>query len=202
MLIRRSAAARKTGPKTAVALGMLLCAYVHIAPAAGAESVDGLPGSAALYSYYPEAQERAPPIALRTVNFNGIRRPADERALAVDKTVQTAVLARLHHSFASDLDLSSDRVSQGDPAVLLRNSDALVRTKVRLTLGRKWLGFVYVDMGAVDSELRWQGLAGIRGGNGFDLLGGWRHVTYHFSPGMGLDSLAFNGPFVGATLAW
>ena len=71
-----------------------------------------------------------------------------------------------------------------------------------MALGRNWLGFLYVDLGAGDSALRWQGLAGIQGGHGFDLLGGWRRVTYRFSPGMGFDSLDFNGPFVGATFAW
>ena len=201
MLTRGSAAATKARI-TAWAVGLLLCASFHTAPAAGADSVDGFPGSSALYSYYREAQERAPLIARRTVNFNGIRRPTGDRVLSLEETVQSDIRARLHHPFESDLELSGDRVSQGDPAVLLRNSDALVRTKVRLPLGKKWLGFVYADMGAADSELRWQSLAGIRAGHGFDLLGGWRHVTYHFSPGMGLDSLAFNGPFVGATLAW
>jgi hypothetical protein len=86
--------------------------------------------------------------------------------------------------------------------VLLRNSDAFVRAKVRLSLGKKWLGFVYADMGAVDSALRWQGMAGVSGGHGVDFLGGWRHVTYHFSPGTGFESLEFNGPYLGATLAW
>ena len=38
------------------------------------------------------------------------------------------------------------------------------------------------------------------GAHGLDLLGGWRRVTYHFSPGRGLDSLDFDGPFLGATL--
>jgi hypothetical protein len=193
MLTRKSAAATKTGRITAWGLGLLLCASAHTAAAAGADSADGFPGSAALYGYYHEAQERTPLIAERTVNLNGIRRPADERVLSFGRTAQSAVLAGLHHAIESD---------QGDAAVLLGNSDALVRTKVRVPVGRKWLGFVYADMGATDSELRWQGLAGLRSGHGFDLLGGWRHVTYHFSPGMGLDSLAFNGPFVGATLAW
>jgi hypothetical protein len=112
------------------------------------------------------------------------------------------LLARFHFAFGSDLGFSSDRARQGDREVLLRNSDAFVRAKIRLTLGEQWLGFVYGDLGAVDSALRWQGLAGIRCGHGVDLLGGWRHVTYHFSPGSGFDSLDFNGPFVGATLAW
>jgi hypothetical protein len=56
-------------------------------------------------------------------------------------------------------------------------------------------------MGAADSALKWQGLAGIRS-HGLDVLCGWRHVTYHFSPGRGLDSLDFDGPFLGATLVW
>lgn len=111
------------------------------------------------------------------------------------------LLARLHYAFGSDFGLSSDRARQGEREVLVRNSDALVRAKVRLTLG-KWLGFAYADIGAADSALKWQGLAGIPCGHGLDLLGGWRHVTYHFSPGQGFDSLDFNGPFLGATLAW
>jgi hypothetical protein len=61
---------------------------------------------------------------------------------------------------------------------------------------------VYADMGARDSALKWQGLAGIRGGHGVDLLGGWRHITYRFSPGTGFDLLDFSGPYLGATLAW
>jgi hypothetical protein len=112
------------------------------------------------------------------------------------------LLARLHYAFGSDLGLSSDRARQGEREVLVRNSDAFVRAKVRLTLGKEWLGFVYADIGAADSALKWQGLAGIPCGHGVDLLGGWRHVTYHFSPGQGFDSLDFNGPFLGATLAW
>jgi hypothetical protein len=91
---------------------------------------------------------------------------------------------------------------QRDLQVLLRNSDALVRATVRMNLGREWLGFVYADMGATDSAVRWQGLAGIHGGRGLDVLGGWRRVTYRFSPGAGLDSLDFDGPFLGATLTW
>jgi len=112
------------------------------------------------------------------------------------------LLARLHHAFGSDLGLSSDRTHQGEREVLLRNSDALIRARVRLTLGKEQLGFVYADMGARDSALKWQGLAGIRGGHGVDLLGGWRHVTYRFSPSIGFDLVDFNGPYLGATLAW
>ncbi len=84
--------------------------------------------------------------------------------------------------------------------MLLKNSDALVRAQVRV--GENWRGFLYLDMGASDSNLRWQGLAGVRGGHGIDLLAGWRRITYRFGPGRDFDSLDFNGPFFGLTRAW
>lgn len=112
------------------------------------------------------------------------------------------LLTRLHYAFGSSVGPSSDRARQEESEVLLKNSDAVVRAKVRVTLGKEWRGFVYADVGAADSALRWQGLVGIRGGHGVDVLGGWRHVTYHFNAGSGLDSLEFDGPFLGATLTW
>jgi hypothetical protein len=192
----------KTGRMSAAVVGMLLYGSAHTAPAASAESVEGFAAGTTLFGLLRETRDRTPVLPPRPVDFNETRRPADERVLSFDEPLQPAILARLHYAFGSDPGPSIDRVSQGNPEVLLRNSDALVRTKVRMPLGRKWRGFVYVDMGAADSALRWQGLAGIQGGHGFDLLGGWRRVTYHFGPGMGFDSLDFNGPFVGATLAW
>lgn len=119
----------------------------------------------------------------------------------VDATLSD-LLTRLHYAFGGDLRLSSDRARQGEREVLLRNSDALVRGNIRLTLGKRWPVFMYADIGAADSTLKWQGLAGIRSSHGLELFGGWRHVTYHFSPGRGFDSLDFDGPFLGATLAW
>ena len=159
--------------------------------------------------------EAAQPAALTAAATDGVRGPASALAAQYRPVVGSApglgasvdasfsdLLARLHYAFGSDPGLSNDRARQGEREVLLRNSDALVRAKVGLTLGQESLGFVYADMGAADSALRWQGLAGIRGGHGVNLLGGWRHVTYHFSPGKGVDSLDFAGPFLGATLAW
>jgi hypothetical protein len=130
-----------------------------------------------------------------------VTRSAPGLSAPVDASL-SELLARLHYAFGSDLGLSNDRARHGEREVLVRNSDALVRAKVRLTLGKEWRGFVYADIGAADSALKWQGLAGIPCGHGVEVLGGWRHVTYHFSPGQGFDSLDFNGPFLGATLAW
>jgi hypothetical protein len=193
MSTRKSTPATKTGRASATALGMLLCASAHTTPAASVDSEDALPAGTTSYGYFREARGGASEPAQRTDNFNEIRGA---------EVVQRTVLARLNKAFGIDLAPSSDRAKQSDSEVLLRNADAFVRAKVRLTLGQKWHSFVYADMGAADSALRWQGMAGISGGHGIDLLGGWRHVTYHFSPGMGFDSLDFNGPFLGATLTW
>jgi hypothetical protein len=178
---------------SAAALVLLLCASAHIASAVAADSGYALPGDAPLYGYLREARLAAP---ARSVGGAG-----NGWSAALD-AAQSELKARLCDVFGSEAGLANERTLQAEREVLLRNSDAFVRTKLRLTAVNDWRGFVYADMGAADSALKWQGLAGIRDGHGLELLGGWRHVTYHFSPGMGLDSLDFAGPFLGATLAW
>lgn len=204
MLTRKSTSATETGRRAAAALAMLLCASAHTTPVTATDSVAAWLADDPPHGYFRETRGGVSVPAQRTVNFNAVAHPKDGLVhFAFDaEAPQPAIRARLHWAFGGDLGLSSDRASQGESEVLIRNSDAFVRAKVRLTLGEEWRGFVYADMGAVDSALKWQGVAGIRGGHGLDLLGGWRHVTYHFTPGMGFDSLDFNGPFLGATFIW
>jgi hypothetical protein len=192
--------AGKTSRLSWAAFGVLLCAGAYTTPAGASDSADASPVEAPLYGYLGET--RARPGQQRTGRLDDVRH-ADGLVRISTAPVDASpsdLLARLHHAFGSELRLSSDRAPQGDREVLLSNSDALVRARIRLTLGDQF-GFVYADMGARDSALKWQGLAGIRGGHGIDLLGGWRHVTYHPSPGV-VDLLDFNGPYLGATLAW
>src|SRR6516225_9127092 len=153
---------------TAAALGMLLSASALATHAAAVDFADVLPASTAT------------PQALA----------AQYRSLAGTPGIDARLDEPLSHFLAR-------LPEQRDLQLLLRNSDALVRATVRMNLGREWLGFVYADMGATDSAVRWQGLAGVHGGRGLDVLGGWRRVTYRFSPGAGLDSLDFDGPFLG-----
>jgi hypothetical protein len=173
-------AAMKKQCITAAALGILLFTSAHATRAAAVDSADVLPANTAQYR--------------SLAGTPGIDARLD--------TPLSQFLVRLPGAFGNELGLAPDHARQRDLEVLLRNSDALVRATVRMNLGREWLGFVYADMGATDSTVRWQGLAGIHGGSGLDVLGGWRRVTYHFSPGGGLDSLDFDGPFLGATFAW
>ena len=166
---------RKAG-RALVPLAVLLLGAAHAAPAV--VSVDSA-------DTWPEA------VALRGSLLGAASLPAERSDSAAQ--IRSDLLARFRHAY---------RAPQDEGEVTLQNSDAFLRANMRLTLGNEWRGFVYADIGATDSELRWQGLAGMHHRLGVDLLGGWRHVTYRFSPGRGFDSLEFKGPFLGASLAW
>jgi len=115
----------------------------------------------------------------------------DFEAVPAVGTASTSVPARFCYVFAQE----------NQREVFLRNSDPLVRAKLRVSLGREWL-FVYADMGGGSSTLRWQSLVGIRVGQRAHLLAGWRGMTYYLSPGGDFNSLDIDGPFIGAQRAW
>jgi hypothetical protein len=175
-------------------------------------SLDEIRGHAGDIGYVLAGGEARQPIGLSTGSTAGVAalppqyqyRPAGGSASSFSgpsDTSQPDPPARFHHDFGSGF-LSGGDGARGDRReVLLRDSGALVRAKLRLTLGKEWL-FVYGDMGPADSTLGWQGLVGIRIGHGANLVGGWRHVTYYFSPGRDFDSLDSDGPFLGAQRAW
>jgi len=211
MLTRRATYGAKTGDWSIAVVGMLLGAST-LAAAAGADYAAASPTATLLYAYFrePAGDTRSAPRpdnldAYLSGQFRALARhpPGSAPSLAapVDAPVSDLV-ARLHSAFGSALVPLGESVLRADRAVLFGNSDAFVRTKMPLALGNEQRAFVYADMGAADSALKWQGLAGIHAREDVDLVGGWRHVTYHFSPGNGFDSLDFNGPFLGATLAW
>jgi hypothetical protein len=197
MLSRTSTPATKAG-RTAAALALLLlCAVAHATAAVGVESGDVL-----LANLIPGAAEPAH-VQWRVLGAQYHPGTAPASAFNVaGEAFPSERLVRLRCGFGGDSGLPTDRPRAIEGDELLRNSDALLRAEVRLTLVNEWHGFVHADIGAADSEVRWQGLAGLHHRLGVDLLGGWRHVTYHFSPGRGFDSLEFKGPFLGAALAW
>jgi len=199
MLIRKSTRGRKARRTSAALLGMLLAASMYFTPAAGADPADASPAGAAL-AYLRNAGGGASLFVQRS-DYRAVAASAPGRGAAGDAPLADLPV-RLHQAFGTHLVTLSEAAFQGDREVLLRSSDAFVRAAIPVTLGPERRGFVYVDMGAADSALKWQGLAGIHGSRDVDLVGGWRHVTYHFNPGRGFDSIDFNGPFLGATLAW
>jgi hypothetical protein len=80
--------------------------------------------------------------------------------------------------------------------------DAIVGVKGRMTFGadRQWYVPYYLDVGTGDSDLTWQGMAGL--GYSFDSIdvtGVWRYLDYDFGGSKPIKSIDFNGPAVGVT---
>lgn len=214
-MTRKSTAAMKMARIFTAGLGVFLSVGTFAAPAPDTDLADAR-ASTAVYAYFREARDGNLLPAPRTVDPTEIRDSAPYLdALAHQyRTAQTqpgfsaavdasllGPLSQLDSVLDRDLQLSSNRMRQDESEVLLRNSDSLVRAKLRMNLGRDWL-FLYGDVGSWDSALKWQGLVGIRVGHGANLFGGWRHVTYYLSPGRDFSSLDSEGPFVGAQRSW
>jgi hypothetical protein len=78
-----------------------------------------------------------------------------------------------------------------------------VKGRIALTSNRRLYLLYYGDLGAGDSDLTWQGLAGM--GLAFkhvDLLGTWRYLDYELADDSRLDNLNLSGPAVGVSFHW
>lgn len=112
-----------------------------------------------------------------------------------------------------DLDLQFD-VKVGRRLGLRRNLsstsglqvwDGITGAKGRLDVGapRGWFLPYYLDVGTGGSDVTWQGNAGV--GYAFprwEVVAAWRYLAYEFPSAERIDSLDFNGPSLGITVAW
>lgn len=133
--------------------------------------------------------------------------------LAVDTTavgVQVFAGARLFdmpaqfaYAFNTDFGPFRGAARQGGRATALRNWDGVLGAKTQFPLRRNWQGIGYADIGTGDSALTLQALAGFgRSARRVGLFAGWRHVSYRFRDSAKIDTLDFDGPFLGATRVW
>lgn len=87
----------------------------------------------------------------------------------------------------------------------ITNWDAIIGVKGRMAVGesRKWFVPYYLDVGTGESNLTWQAMGGI--GYSFkwgDVAAVWRHIDYDMKSGKKLESMAFDGPAIGAVFRW
>ena len=85
------------------------------------------------------------------------------------------------------------------------NWDGIVGVKGRWNFGpsREWFVPYYVDVGTGDSNLTWQGIAGI--GYAFkwgEVVATWRYLDYDLKSDRKIESLHFNGPAIGVAFRW
>ncbi len=87
----------------------------------------------------------------------------------------------------------------------LTNWDALIGLRGRFAFGAQNAWFVpyYLDVGAGDSDLTWQGIAGI--GYAFrwcEVVAAWRYLYYDLPSGKAIKDMSFSGPAIGVTFRW
>jgi len=83
------------------------------------------------------------------------------------------------------------------------NWDAIVGVKGRFNFGkdRKWYVPYYLDVGAGDSDLTWQAVAGLGYHFGWgNLFVNWRYLDYDI--GKAIETINFSGPSVGVSFSW
>jgi cellulase/cellobiase CelA1 len=93
----------------------------------------------------------------------------------------------------------------GNSEVSRSNWDAIVGVKGRVMFGgdRRWFVPYYLDIGAGDSDLTWQAMAGI----GYswhwgDVFAAWRYIDYDLGPGKPFSDLNLNGPLLSVAFRW
>ena len=80
--------------------------------------------------------------------------------------------------------------------------DAIVGLKGRTTFGpdRQWSVPFYVDVGAGDSDLTWQGMVGLAYTmKSVDVTAAWRYLDYDMGSQSPIQSISFNGPALGVS---
>jgi hypothetical protein len=87
----------------------------------------------------------------------------------------------------------------------LTNWDAIIGLRGRFAFGAKNAWFVpyYFDIGAGDSDLTWQGIAGL--GYAFhwgEVVAAWRYLYYDLSSDEPIKDMNFSGPAIGVTFRW
>jgi len=83
--------------------------------------------------------------------------------------------------------------------------DGIIGVKGRFAFGAdsEWYVPYYLDVGTGDSDLTWQGVAGI--GYAFrwgELFAVWRYLDYNLKSGSKIEDVNFNGPAIGVAFRW
>jgi hypothetical protein len=97
----------------------------------------------------------------------------------------------------------SDRI--GDATTSVTNWDVIFGFRGRFAFGSQKAWFVpyYLDIGTGDSDLTWQGVAGLGYAFGWgELVAAWRYLEYDMPSGMAIGDMVFSGPVAGVTFRW
>jgi hypothetical protein len=113
--------------------------------------------------------------------------------------------SRLAWTITGDVDSVPVLDRAGDRRTQLQNVDAILGCKGRIRFGERQSWFVpyYLDLGAGESDLTWQAMAGIGYSLGWgDVLAAWRYLDYDMVPGTPIKEMTFEGPAVAVSFRW
>jgi hypothetical protein len=87
----------------------------------------------------------------------------------------------------------------------LTNWDLIIGVRGRYAFGaqKSWFVPYYLDVGTGESDLTWQGVAGLGYAFGWgEVTAIWRYLYYDLSTDIGIKDMNFSGPGIGATFRW
>ena len=119
------------------------------------------------------------------------------RLLDVDQTIDWQLSGNIGSVALAD--------RAGERTTGVNNWDAIIGLKGRATFGdeQHWFVPYYLDVGAGESSLTWQAMAGL--GYTFkwgDVMVSWRHIDYDMKSGKAIESVSFDGPDVAVAFRW
>jgi hypothetical protein len=106
--------------------------------------------------------------------------------------------------FSADIGGVSPPPRTGNSEAKLDNWDAIVGVKGRISFGdrNQWFVPYYADVGTGDSDLTWQGLAGIGYKFGWgEVFGVYRYLDYSLKDSK-VEDVHFGGPAIGVSFRW
>jgi hypothetical protein len=119
------------------------------------------------------------------------------RLLDVDQTIDWQLSGNIGSVALAD--------RAGERTTGVSNWDAIVGVKGRATFGEegRWFAPYYFDVGAGESSLTWQAMAGVGYTFGWgDVVLAWRHIDYDMKSGKSIESISFDGPGVAVAFRW
>ena len=141
-------------------------------------------------------------------NLTGYYRALDMKGAALDIVAGTRYLD-VDQTIEWDIEANADEVPVGERTgkveAGLTNWDVIFGVRGRFAFGSKKALFIpyYLDVGVGDSDLTWQGVAGLGYAFGWgEIVAAWRHLYYDMSSGSAIDEISFSGPVAGVTFRW
>jgi hypothetical protein len=98
---------------------------------------------------------------------------------------------------------ASSRVGKAEVSDLFWDAIFGIKGRYAFTDEKRWSIPFYIDAGAGDATITWQGAVGVSYSFGWlEINTLWRYLSYELPPGTSISNFNFGGPQVGATFRW